>query len=234
MKNTQKRNLWISYGIAFTGVAFSLMPQFVGISPYDGGGAITLGGAFIALSAWLVGLLLFKEKSRVMDEAMDERKVIAKWVYDSSTWRRKMIEEKQDMRTASIGMMIMILVVGTIVFVPMLIALDEKLIVLVIYGVLILFGGFGIYLNYRHIRYIEDKAYVIITKDGAVLNGDVECWRGRGREFDRAEFDRESQSINVKYKSYFTKGDWDRTIAIPVPDYISFDRERVVAQINME
>lgn len=116
----------------------------------------------------------------------------------------------------------------------MIILLEEKLTVLAIYGGVVLMGGLGIYINYRHLRYIEDKAYVIITRDGAVINGDVECWRGRARDFDKASFDRESESIMVRYRSYFTKGDWDRTIVIPVPDYERFDREEVVKKINME
>lgn len=233
VKNTQKRNLWITYGIALLGVFVSVLPEFAGIEMYDGGGALVLLGIFIALSAWISGVLLFREKSRIMEEAMEENTVLAKWVYDSSTWRRKLAEEKQDMRTASMGMMIMILILGTIIFIPMLILLEEKLTVLAIYGVVVLLGGMGIYINYRHLKYIEDKAYVIVTRDGAVINGDVVCWRGRARDFGVAEFDRESESITVSYRSYFTKGDWERTVVIPVPDYERFDREEVVKRINM-
>lgn len=112
MKNTQRRNLWIAYGIALLGVLISIFPEFVGIEMYDGGGAILLLGVFIALAAWVSGVILFKEKARIMEKAMNEDTVLAKWVYDSSTWRRKLAEEKQDMRTASIGMMIMILILG--------------------------------------------------------------------------------------------------------------------------
>ncbi|OHW61418.1 hypothetical protein EUAN_21610 [Andreesenia angusta] len=48
-----------------------------------------------------------------------------------------------------------------------------------------------------------------------------------------AEFDKESESIAVSYRSYFTKGDWERTVLIPVPEYERFDREEVVKRINM-
>lgn len=233
LKNKYRIYLWISYIIGIIGVSIGLIPEFLENDIVRENGAMVLLGLFTALLSWLLGLIVFKEKARIVDDVVYGDNAIARWNYDSSDWKRKIMESEDNPISNNIGMAIILVAIFSLIFLPISVINGSKL-YFYIYILLVSLSLLSIIMTVRKIRYMKEKAYVVIGRDGVILNGEIEWWRGRGRGFEEAYYDDSSSSIVVVYFNYFKKGIRRNIVTIPVPEYVEIDIEYVLSNINME
>lgn len=155
MKNKYRLYLWILYITGLLGIVISLIPELVTSLEVRFEAIIVLLGVFVALSSWLLALIVYREKARIVDDILSGQNMVAQWSYRSSDLKRRIMEESEDKTMRNISMIVFLFIIVSLVFVP-LIYMNHADWPLYAYIVLFLSFSIAMVINIRKVKYMKE------------------------------------------------------------------------------
>jgi len=220
MKNTDKRNLIISLLVGLAGVLLIVIPAVGWVDIYEGGGAMIMLGALLALTGPIVSLL-FWHRAKLFDQLMNPENLLAHWQYDRFFWQ-SFAEDEVGFRAGEQRGMQLIVLFFSVLFGGIFWWADPEsgwIVAVVLLGVNLLIAGI-VWLNTR--RYTgwknDENVECRIGQDGLIINRQFHVWRGWGARPEEIKLSR--GKINMLEIVYSTPNRYSRqytTIRVPIP-----------------
>jgi len=231
MKNGQKRNLNICYFISLIGLLLAFSPRIFNITAMDKRGALTFLGVALAIMSFIVGIVIFRARAKVLQSIIEGENVIAYWKYSKAEWKKHVNEQHKETKVAYKGMFIFLMVLSTIIFFPFIL-LEKKMIIVLV--VLLALCGLAALLSSAASKKVVPNPFVIISKDGALINNNFYVWKGIGLRFRGAEYCEEDPSIMlINFEVLYTRhAQRNQPAAVLIPKGKEEEAEKVINELN--
>jgi len=236
MKNGQKRNLNICYFLSLIGLLMAFSPKIFNITSMDKRGALTFLGGAIAIMTFVIGRLIFRARVKVLQSIIEGEHIIAYWKYSKAEWKHHVKEKYEETKGAYKGMFIFLMVLSTIIFLPFIIASKGNPIMIMVLVALLTACGIAAMISAASSKKVVSNAFVIISRDGVLINNSLHLWKGFGLRFKGAEYCKEDSSIilinyEVLYNRYAQR---NQAAAVLIPKGKEQEAERVIKALNKE
>ena len=219
MINTARRtlNVWIMLTAVFIFGIFA--PSIFGIDGFDGGFALSIFSALLAMTG-IVVILMYRGRARAADGILSGKNVLAHWTYTNEQWLE--YSEKDYTLDKSAKWQLFLLVMGVTAVVTIGFWLFHRDSGLIMLGI---FLGLGVLLsivillttNYDHWQNTKYHGEVYIARDGAYVGRKLHLWKGWGAGLDDINYDEENRLLLIEYSMPSRNGRDTATIRIPVP-----------------
>ncbi len=234
IKNPQRVTLtrWIYTAIFFTALGLHSYITF-DINSYD--------GLFIMASITIVLTSLFfirttRKNVKVLDEAINQGKMIVHWKYTNEEWWNYLSHEEDYRNEMGSLMAIFLSVITAIIFVPIILFAPEGN----FFMFMVMLGLFGLYFFMGYVFpsilfYFKRKSVgeVILLEKGVLLNKEFHTWDFPLSKFSFAEFQEEPYNhIGVVYDFFDRTGPRSYTVNVPIPGNNKDDIEKIISSFN--
>lgn len=177
VKNRERRDANISLIVLLIGGAMIGIPFLFEDSFMNWGYASMFVGAIVALTAFFT-FLMMNGRAKVYKRILEEKNILAHWIYDPKFWRDYIAEDLAFTKTArwiAYGLGIIFVLIGFVVYVA---DPDENLMFFVIMFVVavIIFIGANIGINVQKNRLTKGVGEAIIVKEGVYFKGTLYTW----------------------------------------------------------
>ena len=219
MINTARRtlNVWIVLTIIFIFGIFA--PSIFGIVGFDGGFALSIFSALLAMTGIIV-ILMYRGRARAADGILKGKNILAHWTYTNEQWLE--YSEKDYTLDKSAKWQLFLLVMGVTAVVTIgfwLFNRDSGIIMLGVFlglGVL-LAGVVWLTTTYDHWQNTKYHGEVFIARDGAYIGRKLHLWKGWGASLDGINYDEQSRLLQIEYSIPSRNGRDSAAVRILVP-----------------
>lgn len=234
IKNSEKKRMNICYFISFLGFLMIVAPSIFNIDGMNGGYALGFVGVFIMLSLFLVALLVFKDRAKVFDSIISGENIIVCWKYEAKEWKKLKDDEYNEVKSTNKGMFIFMIILCSIIFLPFIIFLEEGFIMGFVLIILIAILGIAAFVSTSLAKNKDKEGFVIIARDGVLMNKKFECWKGFGVKFKGVGYCSEDTSlIEINYKvSYYRQSHIMQTVIVPIPKGEELTAKAVISKLR--
>jgi len=141
IQNSNRRIAVACTGILILGIVMLFLPGLLNIDGFNGGYALTLFGACVAVIG-LISVILFARMGVLQDRILKKENILAHWTYSTEYWRqyveKEHTEDKTDKRSLFFLVAVISIVIGIIMW---FIYPDDRMITfLTILGIIIVIG----------------------------------------------------------------------------------------------
>ena len=220
-----------------TGVAAGLtaLPFLIGMDGMSGGFAIALVSFFLAITGAIVAVI-YRSRARALDRILSGAGLLARWSVDPETRRRAADVEYAEEKKAKAGLFLVVAVITVVIGLVFLLVDREVgwMVFLVLVGVLAIIGlvaWAGPRLRVaRSCRATDD---VLISRDGATVNGAFHTWRLLGASLEGAELvEGPPVVLRIAYSAPVRHGRQGYTVHVPVPPGEEETARRVAEELT--
>ena len=234
IKNPQRASLfrWIFADIFFIALGLHSFITF-DINSYD--------GLFIMVSITVVLTSLFfirttMKNIKVLDEAIDGKKMIVHWKYTKEEWLNYLSHEEDYRSDMGSSVAILLSVITAVIFIPFALFAPEAN----FFMFMVMLGLFGLYLFMGYIFpsilfHIKRKSVgeVILLEKGVLLNKEFHTWDFPLSKFNSADFkDKPYRHIEIVYDFFDRTGPRSYTVNVPIPGTNENDIEKIISSFN--
>ena len=214
------RNIAIIFTVfLFVFIFLIFLPPIIGLEGMDGGFAVSLVSAFLAISSLIVSIIYF-QLAQKFKRITSGDSFIAHWRYEREEWLKFTEKEYKYEKNKNRMLLLFIGVIALVVFIIFsLVNHDSWRIMLVVWlGLMALLSIFAFlvpWLNYKARKKSSYELY--LSKNGVYIGGSFHVWGFLGSKLEGVVFDENEMQIILNY-SYFTRtGPSNELVHIPVP-----------------
>jgi len=234
MKNTEKRNLNICYILSLIGIFIALSPKIFNITGMDKKGSMILLGGAAAIITFLVGVIIFRARAKVLQSIIEGENVVVYWKYSKAEWEKHVHQQYEETKGSYKGMFIFLMVISIIIFLPFIIASKGNPIIIIVFVALLALCGLAALLSSAASKKVVANPFVIISKDGALINNNLYVWKGIGLRFRGAEYCEEDPSIMlINYEVLYTRHALrNQSAPVLIPKGKEQSAENIIKELN--
>lgn len=233
--NPQRTVARVWTGVAVVAAGLTALPFVIGMDGMSGGFALALVGFFLAITGAIVAIV-YGSRARALDRILSGAGLLARWSVDPETRRRAADVEYAEEKKAKAGLFLVVAVI-TVVIGLVFVLLDREvgwMVFLVLLGVLAIIGlvaWAGPRLRVaRSCRATDD---VLISRDGATVNGAFHTWRLLGASLEGAELvEGPPVVLRIAYSAPVRTGRQSYTVHVPVPPGEEETARRVAEELT--
>ena len=231
MKNGQKRNLNICYFLSLIGLLLAFSPRIFNITAMDKRGALTFLGGTLVIMSFVVGIVIFRTRAKVLQSIIEGENLIAYWKYSKAEWKKHVNEQYEETKGAYKGMFIFLMMLSTIIFLPFII-LEKKMIIVLV--ALLALCGLAAIVSSSASKKVVPNPFVVISRSGVLINNTLYVWKGFGLRFKGAEYCQEDSSIIlINFEVLYTRhAQRNQAAAVLIPIGKEEEAEKVINELN--
>jgi hypothetical protein len=195
-------------------------------------------GMFILVSMTVVLTSLFFIKTtmkniKVLDEAINRKKMIVHWKYTNEEWSDYLSHEEDYRSNQGILIAIVLSVITAIIFIPFILLIPEGK----FFMFMVLLGLYGLYFFMGYIFpsilfYLKRKSVgeVILLEKGVLLNKEFHTGDFPLSKFNSAEFKEEPyHHLAITYDFIDRTGPRSYTVNVPIPGKNATDIKKIIS-----
>ena len=214
------RTVAIIFTVLLFGFIFLIfLPPLIGFEGMDGGFAVSLVAAFLAIISLIVAIIYFQLAQKFKRITSGDN-FIAHWRYEREEWLKFTEKEYKYEKNKNRMLLLFIGVIALAVFIIFsLVNHDSWLIMVMVWlGLMALLSIFAFlvpWLNYKARKKSSYELY--LSKNGVYIGGSFHVWGFLGSKLEEAAFDEKEMQVILDY-SYLTRtGHSNEIVHIPVP-----------------
>ena len=198
-------------------------------------------GLFIMVSLLVVLTSLFfirttMKNVKVLDEAINRKKMIVHWKYTNEEWLDYLSHEEDYRSDMGISVAIVLSVITAIIFIPFILFISEGkfFMFMVMLGLYVLYFFMG-FVFPSILFYFKRKSVgeVILLEKGVLLNKEFHTWDFPLSKFNSANFEENPYShLEITYDFFDRTGPRSYTVNVPVPKNNEKDIKGIISSFN--
>lgn len=236
--NAQRRWVIASQFAMLAGLCMMALPVLGAVDIFADGGAMLLIGIWLAVSAFVV-FLLMRSRARAHDlivgvEGGVASGRLAHWTYELGAWLDH-VGQDNDLERAGKWALWRVIAIFCVVIGGAFWLFDPTgggpavaLVLLGVLAVLALVVQLGTLTAFRH--HASAPGQVFIGRDGVWYNGTLHVWRGWGTRIDAVTYHTQDGSLAIRYSAPSRYGRQSHQVRIPVPSGAE-DEAHAVAEV---
>lgn len=221
IKNPQKK-VFITYIIITIISLMAIIFPFMEIISFaEGGGAILSFGIVLFIFGFLMAIY-YAKRVKIVNEMFTGKNLLAQWEYSKEYWQKFATEDLAILKKEKYSLLKLVSIISLVVIILLSILIPDGFLIFLIsivgVNLLLLFVVLMIIYNSKR-RNKAKKHIVLISTDGAYINGAVHTWKGFGAKFEDFQFIQ--SDINYFEFSYSVPGRYGRetfSFRVPVPE----------------
>ena len=232
--NFERKNKNKSLFAILIGIFIIFSPSIFEIDNMNGGYALSFIGILITLTSLVTTILIFNTRVRVLDSIIAGENIVACWRYSPTEWKKFKKEQYDEAKESNKGMLIFMIILSSLIFIPFIIFSEAGRIMLIVFLVLIGILSLAAFLSTASYKKITKDGFVILTKDGLLMNKELHSWKGLGTSFRSVGYCTEDPSmLSITYNVwYYKKGHDICTVVFPIPKNEKETAARIIAELS--
>jgi hypothetical protein len=193
----------------------------------------------VSITVLLTSLLFIKttmKNIKVLDEAINRKKMIVHWKYTNEEWWDYLSHEEDYRNDTGTLMAILLSVITAIIFIPFVLFAPEGK----FFMFMVMLGLFGLYFFMGHVFpsilfYFKRKSVgeVILLEKGVLLNKEFHTWDFPLSKFNSANFEEKPyRHLEIVYDFFDRTGPRSYTVNVPIPGDNEKDIEKIISSFN--
>ena len=234
-RNPQRAVARAWMGVAVVAAGLTALPFLIGMDGMSGGFALAFVSFFLAICGVVVAVI-YGSRARALDRILSGAGLLARWSVDPETRRRAADVEYAEEKKVKAGLFLVVAVITVVIGLVFLLVDREVgwMVFLVLVGVLAIIGLVacaGPRLRVARSRRATDD--VLISRDGATVNGAFHTWRLLGASLEGAELVEGSPVVlRIAYSAPVRTGRQGYTVHVPVPPGEEETARRVAEELT--
>jgi hypothetical protein len=218
--NSARRTMWIWVVVTMIFICGIFAPSWLGIDGFHGGYAISFFCILLAATG-IVVVFIYLGRARTMTGILSHKQLLAHWTYTPEQWQAFSSKEFRQEGSEKWRLYCFVMLIILLVCVAFWLFNRDSGPVMIIIAVglaIILAATVWLTTSYNYWQNKKRNAGILITKEGALVNGTLHLWRSWDSKLEHVEYDEGKNLILIRY---LTPNRWAQntyTVRIPVPE----------------
>jgi len=214
------RTIAIIFTVLLSGFIFLIfLPPIIGLEGMDGGFAVSLVSAFLAISSLIVAIVYFQLAQKFKRITSGDN-LIAHWRYEREEWLKFTEKEYKYEKNKNRMLLLFIGIIALVVFIVFVLFNPDtgRIMLMALLGLMALLAIFAFlvpWLNYKARKKSSYELY--LSKKGVYIGGSFHVWGFLGSKLEAAVFDEKEMQVILNYSYPTRTGPSNEIVHILVP-----------------